>query len=204
MESGGGYPPPKRCSVLKTTRHSGAECLKQRAQRQAQAHFANLESASLAHDNDSGAPTFGFSYATVGGSAAATAAAAPSAFAETAIPLDSPTFAFFTPRSGGMRLRPKRPRCHRRLRRLSSNSAPPVSERLENQRDSTSGLFGAFGETSTAFAASSPGDGYQITMMVDSGASGHLFDPFLIPGLRGLMRDYCSPTVSYQIVTAGQ
>ena len=41
-------------------------------------------------------------------------------------------------------------------------------------------------------------------MMVDSGASGHFLDPFLIPGLRGLMRDYCSLAVSHKIVTAGQ
>ena len=50
---------------------------------------------------------------------------------------------------------------------------------------------------------SRPGDGYQITMMVDSGSSGHSF-LFVIPGLQGLMHDYFSLTVSYKIATTGQ
>ena len=81
---------------------------------------------------------------------------------------------------------------------------------LKKQRESTPGLFGAFDETYMATsavltsAASGPSAGSQITVMVDSGASGHFLDPFLIPGLRGLMSDYCSLDVPHKIVTVGQ
>lgn len=176
-KGGGGDPPPKWCSFHKTTTHSDAECLKQQArnsQHQAQANFANLGSVRLAQCDNSGVPTFGFSYSTVGGSAAAAASSTkPAADAETAIQL-----------------------------------GPPVSEILKNNHDSAPGLFGAFGAsymtTSPALAASGPGPGSQITMMVDSGASEHFLDPLLIPGLRGLMSDYCSLDVPHKIVTAGQ
>lgn len=58
--------------------------------------------------------------------------------------------------------------------------------------------------TSTVFAASGPGDGSQTSKVVDSAASGNLLDPFLIPGLTGLMRAYCFLDVSHERVTTGQ
>ena len=164
----------------KTTTHSDAEYHKQqefKSQRPAQANFANLGSARLAQDDETGSPTFGLSYSAVGESAVAAGpavSAKPAAAAETLIHL-----------------------------------GPPLLEMLKKKRKSTPGLFGAFGETymatSTALtsAASGPSAGSQVTVMVDSGASWHFLDSFLIPGLRGLMSDDCSRDVPHKIVTAG-
>ena len=180
-KGGGGDPPPKWCSLYKTVTYSDAECHKQqelKSQRPAQANFTNVRSARLAQDYESDTPTFGFSYSAVGESAAAAGAAAsakPAAAAETVIHL-----------------------------------GPPPSEMLKKQRESTPGPFGAFGETymtasnTLTSPASDPSAGSQITVMVDSGVSGHFLDPFLIPGLRGFMSDYCSLDVPHKIVTVGQ
>ena len=67
------------------------------------------------------------------------------------------------------------------------------------------GAFGALMATTAALSACtfSSGDS-TLPMLVDSGATHNLVDPFLTPRLQDMMRDYCVLDVPHTIVAAGQ
>ena len=90
------------------------------------------------------------------------------------------------------------------MRHLHSNLDQFPRRRQKNRR-MPEGAFGALMATTAALSACSfcSGDS-TLPMLVDSGATHNLVDPFLTPRLQDMMRDYCVLDVPHTIVAAGQ
>ena len=181
-KKGSGQPGPKWCSLHKTTSHSDEECYKQQKDAhnkpQGRINFADVGSAHVPQADDSDEETIGFSFASV-----ATSSLMPTAKSST---------------------KPDK-------KVMSVIALGPAPKDLLKKQSDDSGLFAAFGETyaaesATAFPHQHTGktNGRSITILVDSGSSGHYVDTDLHPGLKDCMRDYEVLKQPHLIVTAGE